>query len=359
MTQERITMKYIADKLGVSVNTVHKALAGKPGVGEDTRKRIIQYSESVGYQRNESASMLRRRTPKIIAVLPSPDGDGRYFYASLWKGLRLFVASRPLGEISVEAIPFLPGQYASTLSKVGNRLNGGEKIDGLLAFVPEKEDEIQELRSMAAKGVLIELVMGDCKAVSRFGAVVADYHTAGLLMAEQAANLLASPERVDGGQRRVLMLSGSADVDAHRIVAEEFIRGMKNWLPDAQITEIHGAHERLQSVRAEVRGLLRSLRPQFCCSVYAAGSSVLASELRDWQPSERVFAIGSDVFQENADALREGIFENLLYKDPEGLVTRAADMLCRALLHGEKGGVVTGDVELVFRSNLQHYLSFA
>lgn len=356
MTQERVTMKSIAAKLGVSVNTVHKALAGKPGVGEETRRRIIQYSESVGYHRNESASLLRRRTPKVVAVLPSPDGDGRYFYASLWRGLRQFVASKSLGEISVESIPFLPGQYASTLSKVRCRLDGGEKIDGLLAFVPERDDEVHELGRIASKGVLVELVMGDCNSIDRFGAVVADYQTAGLLMAEQAANLLASPECKNEGPHQVLMLSGSDDVDAHRIVAEEFVRGMAMWLPGTQVTEVRGAHERLQGVRAEVHGLLRSLRPQFCCSVYAAGSSVLASELRDLQPAKRVFAIGSDVFQENVDALREGIFENLLYKDPEGLATRAAEMLCRALLHGEKGSVVTGDVELVFRSNLQHYL---
>ena len=93
MADTRITMRDIAAHFGISVNTVHKAIAGKPGVGAKTRSEILQYAEEVGYERNESASMLRRKAPVVYVVLPSAEDDGRFFYAQLWSGFEAFAAS--------------------------------------------------------------------------------------------------------------------------------------------------------------------------------------------------------------------------------------------------------------------------
>lgn len=75
--QGRVTMKDIATSLGVSVNTVHKAISGKPGVSEKTRATILAFAEQHGYRRNESASSLRRKDASVFICMPSPAGSGR------------------------------------------------------------------------------------------------------------------------------------------------------------------------------------------------------------------------------------------------------------------------------------------
>ena len=44
-----VKMQDIAEKLGVSTMTVSKALSGKSGVSEQTRQRIKELAEEMGY----------------------------------------------------------------------------------------------------------------------------------------------------------------------------------------------------------------------------------------------------------------------------------------------------------------------
>ena len=47
--EKKVTMKQLADQLGVSINAVSLALNNKEGVGEDMRKRILQLANETGY----------------------------------------------------------------------------------------------------------------------------------------------------------------------------------------------------------------------------------------------------------------------------------------------------------------------
>ena len=46
---KNVTLTDIAAKVGVSTVTVSKALAGKPGVGEELRLKIRQVADRMGY----------------------------------------------------------------------------------------------------------------------------------------------------------------------------------------------------------------------------------------------------------------------------------------------------------------------
>lgn len=53
MKQKKVVMQDIADQLNISKNSVSQALSGKDGVSEDTRQKIIQTAEAMGYQYNK------------------------------------------------------------------------------------------------------------------------------------------------------------------------------------------------------------------------------------------------------------------------------------------------------------------
>lgn len=64
-----VSMKNIAQRCGVSVATVSKALNGQPDIGEDTRARICAVAEEMGYMTNSAARALKTNRTYNLGVL--------------------------------------------------------------------------------------------------------------------------------------------------------------------------------------------------------------------------------------------------------------------------------------------------
>ncbi len=64
-----VSMKDIARECGVSVAAVSKALSGQPDISEATRDKIRKAAESMGYQPNSAAKVLRTHRSNNIGVL--------------------------------------------------------------------------------------------------------------------------------------------------------------------------------------------------------------------------------------------------------------------------------------------------
>ena len=73
-----IRLQDIAQEVGVSVNTVSKALNGKPGVNQHTRRRILDVAEQMNYKPNDLARSLRGQTSNIIGMIVD-DAASPYF----------------------------------------------------------------------------------------------------------------------------------------------------------------------------------------------------------------------------------------------------------------------------------------
>src|SRR5258708_6495428 len=68
---QKITIHTIAKMANVSPGTVSRVLSGKPGVGDETRQRIQELIESLGYQPNVSAQRLGSRRSWAIGLMLS------------------------------------------------------------------------------------------------------------------------------------------------------------------------------------------------------------------------------------------------------------------------------------------------
>jgi LacI family transcriptional regulator len=67
-----VTLQDIADRLGVSVATVSRALAGYSDIAAETRARVLQAAEEMGYRPNISARRLQQqRTETLGFVIPT------------------------------------------------------------------------------------------------------------------------------------------------------------------------------------------------------------------------------------------------------------------------------------------------
>ncbi|NJP97474.1 LacI family transcriptional regulator [Nonomuraea sp. FMUSA5-5] len=78
---QRVTLRDVADQLGLSANTVSRALAGKDQVSESTRARVAAEAKRLGYVPNSHArSLVSGRTMVVGLVITNPSNP---FYAAL------------------------------------------------------------------------------------------------------------------------------------------------------------------------------------------------------------------------------------------------------------------------------------
>jgi len=75
--RKNVTIRDVAKAAGVSISTVSKAMNGNPGMGDETRKRVMQAAEAIGFRRNDLAHALHRGTSKTVGIVSS-DAYGRF-----------------------------------------------------------------------------------------------------------------------------------------------------------------------------------------------------------------------------------------------------------------------------------------
>lgn len=103
-----VTIRDLARKLNLSITTVSRALDGYADVSEETRRRVIQAAEEMGYRPSYAARNLRKqRSGAIGYILPTASPQfSDPFYTSFLTGLcdesaarhiDLLVASAPAG----------------------------------------------------------------------------------------------------------------------------------------------------------------------------------------------------------------------------------------------------------------------
>lgn len=69
IAMSNIRLADIAERTGYSINTVSHALRDMPDISEKTKKYILQVAEEMGYIENISASYLRSRKSRSIAII--------------------------------------------------------------------------------------------------------------------------------------------------------------------------------------------------------------------------------------------------------------------------------------------------
>ncbi|MEC3954056.1 LacI family DNA-binding transcriptional regulator [Nocardia sp. CDC153] len=69
VAREPVTQRDVAASLGVSISAVSLALSGRPGVGDDLRRRILDRAAELGYRPNASAVALRTSRTRVLGLL--------------------------------------------------------------------------------------------------------------------------------------------------------------------------------------------------------------------------------------------------------------------------------------------------
>lgn len=350
--EQHITIREIAAEAGVSTGTVHRALYGKKGLSEATRQRILQICSERGYRANTAASALRRRPLCIAAAFPAPRAESSYYYSRVWRGFH-----RRMAELDGYHLKIIEQTYATgtedgqCAALTACREQCGGQLDALLTIGPVDERARRAVRRYADAGVPVFFACDDAADCGRIACVQADYDMTGRLAAE-----LLSSQLAQGGA--VLLCAGDPHIPSHRQAADAFEAYLRETRAPLLPLRVDGYADPPETARRIAQALAGGAQVRGAFSVSARLSVLLMEAVSAAGLSGRVRVIASDLFEQTAEGLRQGLVSNILYKDPARQAYLAARLMTEYLLRGAVPEEPVQYVEsrVIFGSSLAYYL---
>ena len=187
----RPTMLDVAKLSGVSYQTVSRVINEHPYVSGDTRQRVLDAIDTLGYRPNKVATRLKAKRSKAIAIVLY----GGWLHGPIQVGLNIELAAKTSGFDVIQANITEPQkQFAEALQHMKDW-----GVDGILAIVPVEGMAFQEIQEFAEQ---TPLVLIDCERTPEIPSVVIDDYSGTKQIVEHLISL---------GHRQFCEISGPLD----------------------------------------------------------------------------------------------------------------------------------------------------
>lgn len=156
---ERVTIRDIAQRAGVSKGAVSYALNGRPGVSDDTRDRILAIADELGWYPNRAARALsaaRADACGLVVARPARTIALEPFFMEFIAGVESELASRSIA-LTIQLVRDVREEIA-----VYRRWWGEHRVDGVLVVDLRIDDpRVEELPRLGLPAVVIGGPLGN------------------------------------------------------------------------------------------------------------------------------------------------------------------------------------------------------
>ncbi|MCL4520472.1 MAG: LacI family transcriptional regulator [Firmicutes bacterium] len=188
-------MKDVAKEAGVSLSTVSNTLSGNVRVTEDTRKRVVEASQRLNYQKNGIAADLKSKTMRTIALIV--DDLAGPFFSQFIQGIQRVALDNRYDVVACSAL----GQKDS----MGVKFLQERRASGAIVFASDIAEDL--LIDSARRGLPIV-------AIDR---MIANDHLVSIAVDNFQGGYLATKHLIDLGHKHIAYIAGSNDsVDDHQ-----------------------------------------------------------------------------------------------------------------------------------------------
>lgn len=351
MSQEKATLKDIANALGVSTTTIHRALNNKSGVSRAMCLKVQELASDMGYSVNTAASALKRKTLRIGVVLPEPVMENRFYYSALWTGIRKYMEGNEIfhGHVTEFYYPLIPGQHGETLKDVYE--NHLTDIDGLITIGVNRNESSYFIQKIHGAGIPVVIVGSDSYPGACLCCVKAYDEMAGSLAAQLITAFL--PPEFSG----TIILTGNPVGEAAMPDQYNNLAGFQE-----QVAATAPAISMRSAYCFEISDLERILPPLVNADVmpFAMYSSSarhtvqMCKIIRDLGLVGQIRLVGNDKFPESETLLLKGVLTAVIDKKVSYQSFKAAEVLMDYLSKGQYPASSTIYVrpEILMKSNL-------
>lgn len=318
---KRTGIHKIAELAKVSIGTVDRALHGRPGVSEATRKRVLRIAKQLAYRPNHAARVLSGGANfKIGVCIPR---EIHFFYDQMRAGI--FDEAKRVSGFGVEIL-YAP---VRALGK-GESAAAGTLLDrgvSALVLTPGDPEAVTPLINQAEEqGMRVICITTDAPESRRSSVVCIDPALNGRLAAELMSKFV-------GPQAEVAAITGMLSTEEHRLKTEGFCAGFKDYCPRGRIAAILEAHESEEESYEKTCELLAQ-HPNLTGIYVSTVNCLPVCRALQQAGGDNVQLITTDLFPEMVSHLRKGTIRASIYQNPYLQGQIAIRLLVDHLLNG-------------------------
>ena len=348
---ERIRIKDIATKSGVSVGTVDRVLHGRPGVSEASRKKVEEILKQLDYQPNVYASALASNKKYLFACIVPQHGEGEY-WCDVENGF--MNGANEFSDFNVSIMLEHYDQYRSgSFTEAAKRLLEA-KPDGVVispSVRAETVSFVSKLNELSIPYVFIDSNIPELKPFCFFGQ---NAEQSGCFAARMM-NLLTGSDKEIVVFR--LIYEGRLGSDQQIYRENGFYRYMNEHNPGLRIWELNLNAKEPEMSHLEIDYfLLRHPNVKhgitFSSRAYLVGEYMLKNNIKDFH------LIGYDLLERNVTCLHEGAIDFIITQQPTLQGYSCIESLCNCLiLHKPVEPVNYMPITLLSIENVEFYLN--
>lgn len=198
MAKHRISLKDLAQQLGVSIATVSRALHSSPEIGKEMQEKVKALAKELNYRPNPFAQSLRNEAPKMIGVVVP--NLVTHYYAAVLDGIETEAHKAGYSVISANS-----HESQADETRAIDNFNSLH-VEGIIACLAQDTTDYSHFEEIAEMGIPLVFFGRTCLS-EKFSCVTANGDEA----AQQATQHL-----IDTGSRRIAFIGGPNHLDMVR-----------------------------------------------------------------------------------------------------------------------------------------------
>jgi len=340
-----VTLFDIAEALGVSTGTVHRALHNHPGVNADTKQRVLETAKTLGYRPNLAARFLSSKKNLKISV------NTLAGTTSFWDEVRAGITEEAKSAL-MEGVDLEFRTYP--------RLGEGEEeafeaaleaqVDGIIIFSSRPEKLRNRLRRASRNRIPVMCVTTDAPNTGRLAVVSIDTLASGALVADLMG-------RFSQGKGPVAVTLSDLGITEHAEKYSGFQKTMRTFYPKMRVLDPVEDHDIEPEAYEKCRRLLQ-VHPDLAGIYVTTEASIpVLNAVRDAGMLNQLTIITTDLFSDLVPHIRSGAVSATIYQRPRTQGRMAFRVLHEYLAEGEcPSHQVNLAPHLVMRGNLDFFL---
>ena len=304
-----VTLKDISQKMNISMPSVHRAIYGKEGVGEELRKKVLETAKEMGYEPNYAASSMKRKAIRIAVVLPSAQGVGSLYYAYFWKGYR--DALKEIRALNVETDEYEVEDENDQIELLKEIVDENKNsYSAVLTFSYTRSPEvILQYQRLSAQKIVVMVLDDLIEGINGLYCIPSSDTIIGEMCAEVFSLMLPK-------EGTILISSGRIGSLVHEKTVEGFKKYLKEHDSQLKIKQLPNSEDMEKTYRGFCEGLQAYDDVVGTFSLIARENKPMVRALEDTGMLGKVKVMGADLNMESAEFLRSEKIDALVYKNP-------------------------------------------
>lgn len=341
----KVKLLDIAQALGVSTGTVHRALHNHHGVSPVTKARVQQMAKTLHYRPNLAARYLSSKRNLRISV------NTLQGTTSFWDEVRAGIGAEARAlvmenvEIEYRTYPRL-GEGEEEAFEAALKA----EVDGIITFPSRPQSLHSWMRRASHNGIPVVCVATDAPNTGRLAVVSIDTLASGSLAADLMGSLLR-------GTGKVAVTLSALAITEHAEKYRAFDSTLRSLYPQIRLEEPIEDHDVESEAYQKCRELFNNHRDLAGVYVTTEASIPVLNAARDAQMLNQMTVITTDLFPALVPEIKSRAVAATIYQRPRTQGRMAFRVLHEFVVEGECPSFqVTLAPHLVMRGNLDFFL---